>query len=58
MTEMKTKMSKLDDEKDNLQEAYQRANRKIKSHEEQLETKKKEIEKFRLQTDQLRIKET
>ena len=51
MSEIKTKMSKLDDEKDNLQEAYSKANRKIKSLEEQLDTKKKEIEKYRLQTD-------
>ncbi len=51
MSEMKNKISKLDDEKDSLQDAYLRAQRKIKQLEESLETKKKEIMKISLQTD-------
>ena len=51
MSEMKSKISKLDDEKDSLQDAYLRAQRKIKQLEESLETKKKEIMKISLQTD-------
>ena len=58
MSEMKSKISKLDDEKDSLQDSYQRAQRKIKQLEESLETKKKEIMKISLQTDQLRLKDT
>ena len=48
MSEMKSKISKLDDEKDSLQDAYLRAQRKIKQLEESLETKKKEIMKISL----------